>query len=70
MGVDERFRGGLLDAAPLWVQHVRGRVRAVLFLDLVQFVDVGQTRRAGLQIAGTRGIPSDGALDLLSGIAR
>ena len=70
MGVDERFRGGLLDAAPLRVQHVRGRVRAVLFLDLVQFVDIGQTRRAGLQIAGTRGIPSDGALDLLSGIAR
>ena len=70
MGVDERFRGGLLDAAPLRVQHVRGRARAVLFLDLVQFVDVGQTRRAGLQIAGTRGIPGDRALDLLSGVAR
>ena len=70
MGVDERFRGGLLDAAPLRVQHVCGRARAVLFLDLVQFIDVGQTRRAGLEVAGARGILADGALDLLSGVAR
>ena len=70
IGVDERLRRGLLNAAPLRVQNVRGRVCAVLFLDLVQFVDVGQTRRAGLEVAGTRGILADRALDLLSGVAR
>ena len=70
IGVDERFRGRLLDAAPLRVQNVRGCGRAVLFLDLVQFVNVGQTRRAGLEVTGTRGgILADSALDLLSGIA-
>ena len=68
MGVDELLRGGLPDAAPLRVQHVIGRGRRIIGLDLVQFVDVGQTRRAGLQIAGTRGILDDSALDLLSGI--
>ena len=69
IGVDQRLRGGLLDAAPLRVQHIRGRSRAVLFLDLMQLVDVGQTRRAGLEIAGTRGIPGDSALGLLGGVA-
>ena len=69
ISVDERLRGGLLNAAPLRVQNIRGRDRAVLFLDLVQFVDIGQTRRAGLEIAGARVIPSDSAFDLLSGIA-
>ena len=69
IGVDQRFRRGLLNAAPLRVQNIRGRGRAVFFLDLVQLVDVGQTRRAGLEIAGTRGIPGDRALNLLSSIA-
>ena len=70
IGVYLRLRGRLLGAAPLRVQHVRSRGRTVLFLDLVQFVDVGQTRRAGLEVAGTRrGILGDNALSLLSGIA-
>ena len=69
ISVDLRLRSRLPDAAPLRVQHVCGSRRAVLFLDLVQLVDVGQTRRAGLEIAGTRGILADSAFDLLGGIA-
>ena len=67
MGVDELLRGGLPNAAPLRVQHILSRGSGVIGLDLVQFVDVGQTRRAGLEIAGTRGILGDSTLDLLSG---
>ena len=70
ISVDQRFRGGLLNAAPLRVQHVLSRGRAVLFLGLMQLVDVGQTRRAGLEVAGTRAILADSALDLLGYITR
>ena len=70
IGVDKLLRGGLPDAAPLRVQNIRSRSRGIIGLDLVQFIDVGQARRAGLEVAGIRGgILADSALDLLSGIA-